>query len=259
MATAKGKDHLMDLEIEHLSYYHILKGIHLQLQSGQMVAIAGPNGAGKSTLLKLLSGLWRPTDGQVLWRGKQVHQMGSKERARHIAYVPQQWEDSIPFTVSEFVRMGGYAKQDSSKIVLTDLLRQLGLEDYANTPLRHLSGGERQRAIIARCFYQGSEMILLDEPIANLDLYYQLEILSTLQKMAQQGTLVIIAIHHLELALQFCSTCILLHHHGVEGFGDTAEVLNEPTLEKVFHLPMKRYEDPFNHTLRLSYDYNANH
>ncbi len=248
----------MNLEIEHLSYYHVLKEIHLQLQSSQMVAVIGPNGAGKSTLLKLLAGLWRPTSGKVLWRGQEVHHMGSKERARQIAFVPQQWEDSIPFTVAEFVRMGGYAtRQGSAGFGLNELLKQLGLVDYAGTPLRNLSGGERQRAIIARSFYQGSEVILLDEPIANLDLFYQLEILSTLQKMAQQGTLVIIAIHHLELALQFCSTCILLHDHRVEGFGNTSEVLNEQTLEKVFHLPMKRYEDPFNHSWRLSFDYSV--
>ena len=243
-----------ELTIDHLSYHHVLEDIHLQMTSGQMVAVVGPNGVGKSTLLKILSGLWRPTSGQVRWDGQVIHRMSAKERARQIAYIPQYWQEAIPFTVDEFVKMGRYAHREPTSVLLPELLFQLGLTQYADQPLMHLSGGERQRAILARCLYQGSEVILLDEPIANLDLFYQLEILSTLQTLAKSGRLIVLAIHHLELALQFCPTCLLLHDHEVAGFGATSEVMNEEMLEKVFQIPMKRYQDPFNHSLRLSYE-----
>ncbi len=234
----------------------MLADVHLQMRVGQMVAVVGPNGAGKSTLLKILAGLWRPTSGRVWIGERDIHRMPAKERARQIAYIPQQWLDSIPFTVTEFVRMGGYAHNASRQSVpLSELLTQLGLGEYADQPLMRLSGGERQRAILARCLYQGSEVVLLDEPIANLDLFYQLEVLVTLQELAKRGALVVIAIHHLELAMQYCPTCLLLHEHRVRGFGATADVMNETVLQEVFRIPVKRYQDPFNQTLRLSYEW----
>lgn len=241
------------LEVNDLHFAPVLRNVNLDFEPGQMVAIVGPNGAGKSTLLKLLAGLWTPTAGTVRWQGQEIHAMKAKARARQIAYVPQQWPDAIPFTVAEFVTMGGYAHQTDRRKELPVLLRRMGLSDYQHQPLQLLSGGERQRAVLARSLYQGSDLLLLDEPIANLDLFYQLEILNTLKQLAATGKLVILAIHHLEFALQFCETSALIHQHTVFRSGVTSEVLTEQALQEVFIVPVKRFIDPFTNTPRLSY------
>lgn len=239
-----------------VTYRTIVEDITATYTAGQMVGLVGPNGAGKSTLLRLLSGVRLPDGGRVELDGQDIHALDTKARARAVAYLPQQIPEDVPFTVYEFVRMGRYSHPGSSTAendaAVHQALTRMSLESVAEAPLASLSGGERQRAGIARCLAQGSRVLLLDEPIASLDLYYQLDILQHLRDLTQVGYLVVLAIHHLELAIRFCTHLLLLHHGRTYAMGRVTEVLTEQALREVFGVAARTYKDPFADSIRLS-------
>lgn len=269
------------LELSDVSYLDIVHGVSTRLDGGQLIGLLGPNGAGKSTLLRLATGVLTPTAGCVQIGEQDMRSFNPRDRARQIAYLPQQLPDDIPFTVREFVEMGRYAhravdrvpsasawrtsavrqqqadtsstrQRPSGRAVVDSALQRMSLTNWADAPMRTLSGGERQRAGIARCLAQESRVLLLDEPIASLDLYYQVDILQQLRKLAEEGYLVVVAIHHLELAIRFCSRFLLLHCGRMVRHGDVSEVMTEEALAEVFRIQARTYRDPFTGTLRLS-------
>jgi ABC-type cobalamin/Fe3+-siderophores transport system ATPase subunit len=248
------------LELQNVSYHGILHDVNLAWSHGQFVGLIGPNGAGKSTLLRILAGIWRPTTGSVYLNGKALSDMSARRRAKEIAYLPQHMPEDVAFTVEQYVEMGRYAYrtpwghlEPESKEAVTNALNTLNLLDYRNAHLERLSGGERQRAGIARCIAQGSPIILLDEPISSLDLYYQVDILRRLQRLAHQGYLIVTAIHNLELAARYCTRLVLLHHGRIYAHSSPNDVLTERALLDVFQVSAKTYADPYDGFLRVSY------
>jgi len=164
------------------------------------------------------------------------------------------------FTVKLFWGMGRVADRslwggldESSKATVEHAMSTLHLLSLRSSRLDQVSGGERQRAGVARCLAQGSPIILLDEPIANLDVHYQLDILGHLQRLAQQGHLVVMAIHHLELAARYCDRLLLLRSGTVYAEGLPKDVLCEASLYEVFQVKAKTYVDPFEGYMRVSY------
>lgn len=248
------------LLVENVSYFDILKNVTFGWQKGQMVGLVGPNGAGKSTLLRILAGVYRPTKGDIHVSHERISNMSPKERARQIAYLPQQITETASFTVEQYVEMGRFAYRTllgdldfESKLAVKQAMSTFHLLPLRSTRLDHLSGGERQRAGVARCLAQGSPIILLDEPIANLDVHYQLDILDHLQRLVQKGHLVVMAIHHLELAARYCDRLLLLSSGQVYAEGNPTDVLCEEALQEVFQVKARTYRDPFGGYLRISY------
>ena len=247
------------VRVEAVAYRSILRGISAQWAGGEMVGVIGPNGAGKSTLLRILAGVRQPTQGAVTVDGARAAHLQARARARLLSFMPQQLAEDIPYTVAEFVEMGLYAHRDAwgqlakeQRGRVAAALARMNLAPHARTPLAELSGGERQRAAVARCLAQGSPVILLDEPIANLDLYYQVEILAELARLASEGRLVILAIHNLELAARYCSSLFLLGEGRLRAAGKPEHVLAESTLREVFRVDAKLFRDPYSGSLRLS-------
>ncbi len=249
------------LEMREVSYSPGIKRASEVFESGEFVGLVGPNGAGKSTLIRILAGIWRPDSGSASLDGVDIGLWKPRERARRIAYLPQSLpEDDVLFTVQEFVEMGRYPYRRSlggmnraDSAAVSGAIHKLGLDSLVNTPLRRLSGGERQRVAIARCLAQQTEVLLLDEPISSLDLYYQIDILRLLQSLAKDGLLVVVAIHHLEFAAQYCSRLVLLKNGQIVGHGSPMQVLTERNMVEVFRTPVKTYVDPLQGSLRLSY------
>jgi ABC-type cobalamin/Fe3+-siderophores transport system ATPase subunit len=248
-------------EMHQLRVEGILHGITETFRYGELVGILGPNGAGKSTLLRVLAGVRRPDAGSVRINGTNVYALAHKHRARHIAYLPQQIPDDVEYTVEEFVSMGRYAHHrlfavtpvsNREKERIKQALERFDLIPFQNTPMNKLSGGERQRAAIARCYVQEANIWLLDEPIANLDLYYQIQLLNFLQDLIKEGYLVIAVLHHLELAAHYCTRLVLLDHGNVYRTGEPQEVLTAETLKAVFRIDAKPFLDPFQNALRFS-------
>ncbi|WP_067849430.1 ABC transporter ATP-binding protein [Alicyclobacillus mali (ex Roth et al. 2021)] len=246
------------IEIHHLHYHPILKDICAEFAPGEMVGLVGPNGAGKTTLLRAMAGVLRPTGGTVQVMGEPIHAREPRWRACRVAYLPQFVADDIPFTVREFVEMGRYSHAPSGVLgradaaAVDDALAVMGLMGYQDTPLANLSGGERQRAAIARCLAQEAPILLLDEPIASLDIHYQLDILARLRALAGEGRLIIIALHHLELALAHCQRTVCLHRGRLVADGLPDEVFTPELLRAVFRVDARPFRDPHTGALRLS-------
>jgi ABC-type cobalamin/Fe3+-siderophores transport system ATPase subunit len=252
---------LSALRLDNAGFSPILQPVAGEFSLGRMIGVVGPNGAGKSTLLRIVAGIWKPTSGSVTLDGKDLVRLSARRRAVLLSFMPQQIPDDILFTAGEFVEMGMYAHRGvwgripaPSRRRLADIIAEFRLESHRDTPLSRLSGGERQRAAVARCVAQGSPVILLDEPIASLDLEYQLGILRELSRLANNGHLVMLSIHHLELAAKFCDELILLSHGALYARGDPRSVLTERSVEDVFHVQARIFPDPFSRALRISVD-----
>lgn len=255
------KRHMLQpvIQATDLGYTSILYGIQGTWEGGELIGLVGPNGAGKSTLMRLLAGLLKPTKGDICVNHHFLHKKKSDWRAKQMAYLPQHMSDQIPYTVFDFVAMGRFVYRTPSgaltktcRLKIEDSLKRLNLHSYRDTPIHQLSGGERQRAAIARCIVQESPILLLDEPIASLDLYYQIDILEQLKKLAAEGYLVIVVLHNIELAARFCSHMVMLKKGRIIQQGSTDDVFNERTVQNLFGLPIQIFHDPYSRHLRMS-------
>ncbi|MCL6626927.1 ABC transporter ATP-binding protein [Alicyclobacillus shizuokensis] len=251
----------VDLELAGLGLPPRLQAVSARWRGGQVIGVVGPNGAGKSTLLRLIAGVLPAATGTVSLSGRPLRGLASRERARWLAYLPQQLPEDCPFTVREFVEMGRYAHRSPwggvgghGWQVIHDSIARMGLGSYEDVPLSQLSGGERQRAGVARCLAQESPVLLLDEPISNLDVHYQLDMLQRLRELADAGRLVVVAIHHLEFAARYCSQLLLLDKGRVYACGRPQEVLTAAALRDVFGVEAEVFTDAHAH-LRFTYLY----
>jgi iron complex transport system ATP-binding protein len=223
----------------------VLRDVTLSLAAGELVALAGPNGAGKSTLLRLLLGLHRPSAGEVTLRGRPIGGLARREIARLAALLPQQGDgdgaSELPLTVREVVALGRLphlgrfqpeGPEDDRAVARA--LEATDTAALADRPMNELSGGERHRVHLARALAQGAEILLLDEPIAGLDLVHQLQALDRLRATVDQGRGAIVALHDLSLAARCCDRIVLLAGGAVQADAPPGEVLTPETLARVF-------------------------
>lgn len=225
-----------------------LADITMRCHAGEFIGLIGANGTGKSTLLKLLLGLLPAQKGGVAINGKALKQLKRREIAKQIAFVPQSIELPFAFSVEEIVMMGRnpylgpfQLASQYDKAIVAAAISTTDVEHLQQRKVNQLSGGEKQRVIIARALAQQSECILLDEPIASLDICHQLETLDLIHSLTGQGKLAITAIHDLNLAARYCSRLILLGKDdqgdtGIIGDGTPEEVLNHRNLKHCFNI-----------------------
>ncbi len=187
-----------------------IRQFSVQLAKGQLVGLIGANGSGKSTLLRLGAGLLRADQGQVTLDGKSVGSWRGHERASRLSYLPQTLEVPLPFRVLELVEMGRAAGHHQQRLSCEEVLEMVGLADKAALPLAEISGGERQRAFLAMTLAQGGSTLLLDEPLAGLDLRYQYELLALLRQLCQErGLTILLSLHDLMLARELDRLLVL--------------------------------------------------
>jgi iron complex transport system ATP-binding protein len=211
----------------------VLSDVSTELDRGAILGILGPNGSGKTTLLRLLSGTRVPTSGEVLLEGTPLRLLSRRAVARRIAVVPQETQLAFDYTVMEMVLMGRHPHLGSFQLEGPDdyLIAQNALRATATEALEHrqfntLSGGEKQRVVIAAALAQASEILLLDEPTASLDLGYQLEVAALLRRLNRDhGVTIAISTHDLNLAASLCDTLLLLRDGRVVAAGPTRDVL----------------------------------
>jgi len=188
------------LEFENVTFSYGPKVFMDQLSflvpEGKLVGLMGPNGAGKSTILKLAAGLLSPRKGNVLIGKKTIGSYRGKERAKVVAYLPQILDLQAPFRVGELVRMGEYPQKGSQALTVEEALHIAGLQGKEKTFLAELSGGERRRAYIAMTLVQGARVLLLDEPLASLDIKYQFDLYRLLKDVVREkGVSVFMSLH----------------------------------------------------------------
>jgi ABC-type Mn2+/Zn2+ transport system ATPase subunit len=193
---------------------YALEDVSFQVEQGEQIAVVGPNGAGKSTLFKLIVGVLRPSQGQVLMCGHEP------DRHTCIAYVPQrsQIDWSFPATVEDVVMMGRVGRMGLFSrprrrdwIHIRESLARVDAAELAKKQIGELSGGQQQRVFIARALAQEAELLLLDEPLSGLDLPSQQAIFDILASLRPDGVTVLVATHDLNLAAERFDRVMLLN------------------------------------------------
>jgi iron complex transport system ATP-binding protein len=220
----------------------VLYGVDLRIDPGEVVALIGPNGAGKSTLLKVAGGGLRVTAGRVRLGERDLAALGPRDIARQVAVVSQDGPVPVGLRVRDMVALGrtpylrrllGPTARDRTA---TDwALAAAGVVELADRFVEQVSGGERQRVILARALAQEPQLLLLDEPTANLDLYHQVAMLEVVRGLARdQGLGVLAAVHDLQLAALFCDRVVLLSGGRIVAQGSPEAVLTESLLLATF-------------------------
>jgi iron complex transport system ATP-binding protein len=237
----------------------------LEVHPGELVGLLGPNGAGKSTYLRLMAGLATPRRGVVYICGQRVEKVSPEARARWLAWVPQRSETPFEWTVSEMVSLGrhphhGRAWRDGTKDreVVERALASVGLSTLRRRAVGTLSGGEWQRALIGRALAQEARVLLLDEPVASLDLGYQRRIYELVRSLCRDHRVgAIVADHHVDLQAAFCDRVVLMDDGRVVAQGTPSEVLTSAHLEAAFQTPLRVDIDPSTGRPRIQWRFEA--
>ncbi len=230
----------------------VLQGVSLRVKAGEVLALIGPNGAGKTTLIRAISGVVLPQRGEVFIEGRALLRLTPSERARHVAVVPQAQVLPPLFTVYETVLlgrtpyigwMGRISAQDQA--LVRQALAHTHLDHLAEVRLERLSGGEHQRVLLARALAQDTDVILLDEPTAHLDIHHQAEMLNLVRRLAhEQGRAVLMALHDLNLAALYADRVALLAEGRLQAVGTPPEVITTNNLRRVYGLPFEVIPHP---------------
>jgi iron complex transport system ATP-binding protein len=220
----------------------VVDHVSLEVAQGTIVGLLGPNGSGKTTLLKILAGILQPLGGTVQIDGRPLQQLSRRELARRIAVVPQETHTTFDFSVIDMVLMGRYPHLGPFELegaadqeIARDALAATGTEHLETRSFATLSGGEKQRVVIAAALAQASDMLLLDEPTAALDLGYQFEITALLRRLnAERGTTMIVSTHDLNLAAALCHRIVLLKQGRVVAHGETKDTLTAANIRRLY-------------------------
>lgn len=219
----------------------VLKGIDLQVTSGETVGLIGPNGSGKSTLVRLLSGEEKPDEGRIFLGDRELSAWSPRKRAKEMAVLPQEGLPPVPFTVEEVVQMGRHPHMQGPWMgpedwrVVEEVLEQTGLARERHRPIHRLSGGERQRVAIAKAMVQEPRLLILDEPTTYLDARYQLEVLDAVRRWGRDRELaVLMVLHDLNLAAQYCDRLLLLKEGELVVEGKPSEVIRADLIQRVY-------------------------
>jgi iron complex transport system ATP-binding protein len=249
---------MIELEMRNVSLgydrHTVLKDITFKAAPGQLAGLIGPNGSGKSTIIKALSGLLRPTAGQVLVDGKDIKSIPRRDLARMVGVVPQMPLLPSTFSAFEIVLMGrnphlGLFQSEGRKDweITRDAMEKTGTMPLANRHINELSGGEIQSLLIARVLVQETSAILLDEPTANLDIGRQMDMLELIKHLCREKNLTVLAsLHDLNLAAQYCDRLLLIDDTGIYAQGTPAEVITDANIKQVYGVEHCVYSHPAN-------------
>ncbi|ANV87496.1 ABC transporter ATP-binding protein [Picosynechococcus sp. PCC 7117] len=188
----------------------LLQDLNLAIAQGQFVCLVGANGSGKSTLIRTLAGLEAPQAGQVWLNGTPLTALNAAQRAQRLSLVLTERVDLAWMSVTELVALGRYPYTDwqgrlgpTDRQIVREAIAAVGLTNLQAQPLNNISDGERQKAMIARALAQATDLMLLDEPTAYLDVPRRVEVMQLLRFLAhQQGRTVLMSTHDLDLALR---------------------------------------------------------
>ena len=220
----------------------VLRDVSIAVPRGAIVGLLGPNGSGKTTLLRLLSGTLTPAHGRIALAGAAIATLSRRELARRVAIVPQETQSTFDFTVLEIVLMGRYPHLGAFELegaddvaIAREALAATGTTALESRRFATLSGGEKQRVVIAGALAQASDILLLDEPTASLDLGFQFEITTLLVRLNHdRGVTMVVSTHDLNLAAALCTELVLLKAGRVIAQGATGAVLTSTNVRALY-------------------------
>ena len=221
----------------------LLEEVSLFLQKGEVVGLIGPNGSGKTTLINTIAGLIVPISGCIYIMGNLLNELRLSERARLISVVPQHIPYTFGFSCFEIVLMGRYpymkrfqTETDIDRDIVLQSMAVMKITSLVDETVDKLSAGERQRVFIARGLTQQPDLLLLDEPTANLDIQFQIEVMTLIRDLSSNGQTTMAAVHNLPLAARFCDRIVLLDNGRVIQCGTPDEVLTADNIRNVFNV-----------------------
>jgi len=224
--------------------------VNCSFTRGTLTGIIGPNGSGKTTLLRALSRAI-PSSGIIELCDREISTYPAAELSTKLGYVPQNEDRSFSYPVMQVVLMARYARNSrfaalASKDydICRKALKDTGISQLRDRAIGTLSGGEWQRVLIARALAQETEVLMLDEPTAHLDIAHQTGILSLMRELAEAGTTVISVFHDLNLAARYCDRLILVCDGNIIAGGSPSEVLTTERLRTVYGIDILPIRDP---------------
>ena len=227
----------------------LIDAISLTFNPNEISMIVGPNGAGKSTLIQLLSQQREPSSGEIDFFGKPITEIPTQKMARVRAVLSQNTSMAFPLTVKEVVMMGRYphftgSPLEKDKDICQESMKLFSITDMSERNYLTLSGGEQQRVHFARVAAQiwpdrtsSTKILLLDEPLTYLDIYYQYEFLRVVKQLMQDQEMIVIGvIHDLNLAYQFADKIALIANGKLVEAGNPDKVFTPENIKKVFKI-----------------------
>lgn len=236
------------ISVKNISFCYdskpIFKDLSLEIRKGSFYSILGPNGSGKTTLLKSIAGLLKPTSGQIVVNGREIDSYSVVERARNISYVPQYQHIVFDVSVHDYVMMGRNPYQKTWEMqgpgdeeIVESVMESCNVSKFRDKSIQSLSGGERQRVMIARAIAQRTPVMLLDEPLSNLDVAHKFEIMDILSELnSRDGVTVIIILHDMSIAKGYSTEALLLKGGKVLCCGKESDVLSCGNIRDCFDL-----------------------
>jgi iron complex transport system ATP-binding protein len=229
-----------------------LRDVSLEVHRGELLALAGPNGSGKTTLIRAVLGLAPREEGAVSVTGVSLDRLSIAERARRVAWMPQEELPGDNVSLLDYVLFGRYphlppfgGEGDAERQRARAALDEVGLGDRWSSGAWEISGGERQRLRLARVLAQSTPALLLDEPTSHLDMAHQLDVLERVRRLCHRdGRAAIAALHDLNLAARFADRIAVLHHGRLVAEGSARTVLSPALLQEVWGVVADLREDP---------------
>ena len=246
----------MKLDVQSLSVTlgdtTIVKEASFAIGRGEFVGIIGPNGSGKTTMLKALRGLYPTSGGDIFWDSKSIDSLRETEIAHHVAYMQQSVNVSFDYEAIDIVMTARYPylkwweqEGPEDKVIVENAMKEVGVYHLRHRSVQSLSGGERQRVFLAKALAQQTEVLLLDEPTAALDLVYADDIFHEGRRLCDEGKTILIVVHDLELAAKYCTKLVLISDGRIVDVGAPRDVLTAENLRKAFRLSAAVYDDPY--------------
>jgi iron complex transport system ATP-binding protein len=232
------------LSVQNLEFAYqstpVFSGMCMEIPKGNLVSILGPNGSGKSTFIKCVDRILNPKKGDITVDGKPVSSLNRRDLAKKISYVPQSSVRIFPHLVFDMILMGrrphlGWASSGEDEERVWDVISLLGLEDIALHSFNELSGGQQQKVLIARALVQETDLMLLDEPTSNLDIWHQLDVMRIVSDLvAEQEITTLMAVHDLNMASRFSDLIILMKKGSIHAAGKPCDVLTSENIAEVY-------------------------
>jgi len=232
----------------------VLCDVSFEVARGDLVVVLGPNGAGKTTLLRTIAKVVSPKVGTVLLDGHDIAKLPVRQLMKTLSVVPQSEGSVFSFTVQDIVAMGrtphlsplAPLSQKDWRII-REAMEATDVWELKDRLFTELSGGEQRRVLIAKALAQEPQLLLLDEPTANLDLHYQLEVVELIQRLnRERGITVLAVLHDLNLAAMMGHRFILMHRGRIYAVGNADEVLTPQNIQQVYGVPVVVTRHPLN-------------
>lgn len=237
------------LSVEHVTFRYsrqgpdVLRGVNLELKPGEIGILLGRNGSGKTTLFQNILGILNPRSGSIRFEGEDLRMLSRAQRARRIAYVPQDIRFGA-LSVFDSVLMGrvayfGMKAGREDYLAVERILRDMGLEAFAQRNVEELSGGERQKIAVARAMAQEPKLMVFDEPTGNLDIANEQQIITEAKRLAREKNIAILSsLHDLNRAMEFGDRFFFLKD-GVVKYTGGKECFREDVLRDIFDIDVK--------------------